>query len=301
MKFGIIGNLAKEPLYEVVLNLSKELKKEKIQFFVQKEIAEEIKKRFSQKIENSLDTNELIENSDIIISFGGDGTILATARLVGSHEIPILGVNLGKLGFLAEIAPEEVFEFIKKICKGKYRVDERMVLEAKVAGESESYFGLNDIVLDKAGSTRMVNIETYINDEYLITYTADGLIISTPTGSTAYSLAAGGPIIIPSSRVIVVTPICPHTLTARPIVIPDDSIIKVEIEFYGKEILLTADGQIERKLKPPVEITIKKANYKVKLVKRLEIGYFDVLRSKLMWGIDLRIEKTKNREKDAKL
>jgi len=301
MKFGIIGNLAKEELYEAVLNLSKELESEKIQFFVQKEIADGIEKRFSRRIDRALDINELLENSDIIISFGGDGTILATARLIGSREIPILGVNLGKLGFLAEVAPEDLFECIKKICKGNYRVEERMVLEASVVGESETYFGLNDIVLDKAGSTRVVDIETFINDEYLITYTADGLIISTPTGSTAYSLAAGGPIITPQSRVIVITPICPHTLTARPVVIPDDSIIKIRIEFYDREILLTADGQIEHKLKPPVEVIVKKAGHKVKLIKRLEISYFDVLRSKLMWGKDLRIEKTKNGEKDANL
>ncbi|CUS97967.1 NAD(+)/NADH kinase [Candidatus Chrysopegis kryptomonas] len=296
MKFGIIGNLAKEALYGAVLDLSKNLEKEKIEFYIQKEIADGIEKRFSHKIEKVLTTDELLKNSDMIISFGGDGTILATARLVGSLQIPILGVNLGKLGFLAEVAPEDVFDFIKKICEGKYRIEERMVLEANVKGESETYFGLNDIVIDKAGSTRVVDIETFINDEYLITYTADGLIISTPTGSTAYSLAAGGPIVTPSSNVITLTPICPHTLTARPVVIPDDSIIKIKIEFYDREILLTADGQIEHKLKPPVEIIVKKANYKIKLVKRLEVTYFDVLRSKLMWGMDLRIEKTKNKE-----
>jgi NAD+ kinase len=296
MKFGIIGNLAKEALYGAVLDLSKNLEKEKIEFYIQKEIADGIEKRFSHKIEKVLTTDELLKNSDMIISFGGDGTILATARLVGSLQIPILGVNLGKLGFLAEVAPEDVFDFIKKICEGKYRIEERMVLEANVKGESETYFGLNDIVIDKAGSTRVVDIETFINDEYLITYTADGLIISTPTGSTAYSLAAGGPIVTPSSNVITLTPICPHTLTARPVVIPDDSIIKIKIEFYDREILLTADGQIEHKLKPPVEIIVKKADYKIKLVKRLEVTYFDVLRSKLMWGMDLRIEKTKNKE-----
>ncbi len=294
MKFGIIGNLAKEALYGAVLNLAKNLEREKIEFYIHKEIANGIEKRFSHKIENSLTIDELLKNSDVLISFGGDGTILATARLVGSLQIPILGVNLGKLGFLAEVAPEDVFEFIKKICEGKYRIEERMVLEANVKGENETYFGLNDIVIDKAGSTRVVDIETFINDEYLITYKADGLIISTPTGSTAYSLAAGGPIVTPSSKVITLTPICPHTLTARPVVIPDDSIIKVKIEFYDKEILITADGQIEHKLKPPIEIIVKKASYKVKLVKRLEVTYFDVLRSKLMWGMDLRIEKTKN-------
>ncbi len=301
MKFGIIGNLAKEELYGAVFELSKNLEREKIEFYIQKEIADGVEKRFSYKINNALTTDELLKNSDMLISFGGDGTILATARLVGSSQIPILGVNLGKLGFLAEVAPEDAFDFIKKICKGEYRIEERMVLEAGVKGENETYFGLNDIVIDKAGSTRVVDIETFINDEYLITYTADGLIISTPTGSTAYSLAAGGPIVTPSSRVITLTPICPHTLTARPVVIPDDSIIKVKIEFYDKEILLTADGQIEHKLKPPVEIIVKKANYKVKLVKRLEITYFDVLRSKLMWGMDLRIEKQKTSGENANI
>jgi NAD+ kinase len=296
MKFGILGNIKKEALYEVVLNLTKQLECDKIEFFVQREIVAGIKERFSYEINHALELDELIANSDMIISLGGDGTILSTARLVGNRQIPILGVNLGKLGFLAEVSPNEAFEFIKRICKGDYRIEDRMVLEAKVTGREETYFGLNDIVIDKAGSTRVVDIETYINDEYLITYTADGLIISTPTGSTAYSLAAGGPIVVPSSEVITLAPICPHTLTARPIVIPDDSIIKVKIEFYDKEILLTADGQIEFKLKPPVEILVKKANYKVKLVKRPEVSYFDLLRSKLMWGRDLRIERNKKQK-----
>ena len=296
MKFGILGNIKKEALYEVVLNLTKQLECDKIEFFVQREIVEGIKERFSYEINHALELDELIANSDMIISLGGDGTILSTARLVGNRQIPILGVNLGKLGFLAEVSPNEAFEFIKRICKGDYRIEDRMVLEAKVTGREETYFGLNDIVIDKAGSTRVVDIETYINDEYLITYTADGLIISTPTGSTAYSLAAGGPIVVPSSEVITLAPICPHTLTARPIVIPDDSIIKVKIEFYDKEILLTADGQIEFKLKPPVEILVKKSNYKVKLVKRPEVSYFDLLRSKLMWGRDLRVERNKKQK-----
>jgi NAD+ kinase len=296
MKFGILGNIKKEALYEVVLNLTKQLECDKIEFFVQREIVAGIKERFSYEINHALELDELIANSDMIISLGGDGTILSTARLVGNRQIPILGVNLGKLGFLAEVSPNEAFEFIKRICKGDYRIEDRMVLEAKVTGREETYFGLNDIVIDKAGSTRVVDIETYINDEYLITYTADGLIISTPTGSTAYSLAAGGPIVVPSSEVITLAPICPHTLTARPIVIPDDSIIKVKIEFYDKEILLTADGQIEFKLKPPVEILVKKANYKVKLVKRPEVSYFDLLRSKLMWGRDLRVERNKKQK-----
>ncbi|CUU08487.1 NAD+ kinase [Candidatus Thermokryptus mobilis] len=290
MRFGIIGNIKKEALYEVVLNLTRQLEKDKIEFIVQKEIAEGIEQRFSHSVDPRLELDELIENSDMIISLGGDGTILSTARIIGHRQIPILGVNLGKLGFLAEVLPSDAFEFIKRICKGDYRIEDRMVLEAKVKEEGVIYFGLNDIVIDKAGSTRVVDIETYINDEYLITYTADGLIISTPTGSTAYSLAAGGPIVTPSSEVITLTPICPHTLTARPIVIPDDSIIKVKIEFYDKEILLTADGQIEHKLKPPVEILVKKADYKIKLVKRPEVSYFDLLRSKLMWGKDLRVK-----------
>lgn len=301
MKFGIIGNLAKESLYEIVFNLTNQLECEKIQFFLQKEIADEIEKRYSKKIEQKLNLPELLENSDIIVSLGGDGTILSTARLVGHREIPILGVNLGKLGFLAEVSPEEIFDFIKKVCNGEYRIEERMALEASVRGNDGKYFALNDIVIDRAGSTRVVDIETYINDEYLITYTADGLIISTPTGSTAYSLAAGGPIVTPSSHVITLTPICPHTLTARSIVIPDDSVIRIKIEYYEKDILITADGQVEHKIKPPLEVIVKRADYKVKLIKRVEVSYFDVLRSKLMWGMDLRIEKTKTGDGNANI
>jgi NAD+ kinase len=298
IKFGIIGNLAKEELYSAVLNLVEKLESENIEYLLRDEIVSGIQERFNKTLDSSYSLDEILNLCDILISFGGDGTILSTARLVGRREIPILGVNLGKLGFLAEVAVEDAPDFIKKICRGEYRIEERMVLEAKVDKSGEKFFGLNDIVMDKSGSTRVIDLETYINGEYLITYTGDGLIVSTPTGSTAYSLAAGGPIVTPTSSVITLSPICPHTLTARPIVIPDDSTIQVKIRSQDKDILLTADGQIEKKFKPPVEFVIKKADFNVKLVKRIDISYFDVLRAKLMWGKDLRIEHQNNKNRD---
>jgi NAD+ kinase len=174
---------------------------------------------------------------------------------------------------------------------GKHKVEERMVLQAKTkSGRQRKFYGLNDIVIDKSGSSRVIDLHTFVNGEHLVTYTADGLILATPTGSTAYSLATGGPIVVPESKAITVSPICPHTLTARPVIVPDSSSIRVVIDKEAKAVHITADGQIGETLRPPVEFVIRKANYAIRLVKRLDRGYYDVLRAKLMWGRDLRVD-----------
>jgi len=166
-----------------------------------------------------------------------------------------------------------------------------MVVEASTkSGRQKQFFGLNDIVIDKSGSSRVIDLQTFVNGEYLNTYTADGLIVATPTGSTAYSLATGGPIVVPESRAITLSPIGPHTLTARPVIVPDDSIIRIVVERAAKQVHITADGQVEEHLRPPVEILVKKANYSVKLIKRPDRSYYDILRAKLMWGRDVRVD-----------
>ncbi len=232
-------------------------------------------------------------NCDMVISLGGDGTILSAAHLVGAANVPIFGVKFGGLGFLVEIGPDELYSALESILAGKYETQPRMVLEAKIreGGDDVSLFAMNDLVFDKGGLFRLVRLKTHIDSEFLNTYIADGLIIATPTGSTAYSLAAGGPILPPEMKAMVITPICPHSLSARPVVIPEEKIVTVEFINNDIEINLSADGQVIRKIKPGTPVQIRKADYSVNLVRLLDpisSGFYDTLRAKLHWGEDVR-------------
>jgi len=298
MKVGIMGNRAKKDLWRVAKDLVGMLTDGGARFVVDEELARWVNKEVGSRVVEPGDVaplETLPRRCDVLVAFGGDGTILSAARLVGRRGIPILGVNLGKLGFLAEFAVEDMEEWVGALLKRKYKVEERMVLEASTrAGRRRRFYGLNDIVIDKSGSSRVIDLQTVVNNEHLITYTADGLIVATPTGSTAYSLATGGPIVVPESKAITLSPICPHTLTARPVIVPDSSSIRVVVEGGTKAIHITADGQVEEILHPPLEFLIRKANYSVRLVKRLDRSYYDVLRAKLMWGRDVRVDVTRD-------
>jgi len=230
---------------------------------------------------------------DMVISLGGDGTILSTAHLVGRAHVPIFGVKFGGLGFLVEIGPDELYSGLESILAGKYEIQPRMVLQASftATGGETSLFAMNDLVFDKGGNFRLVRLKTHINNEFLNTYIADGLIVATPTGSTAYSLAAGGPILPPEMKAMVITPICPHSLSARPVVIPEEKIVTVEFIGSDIDINLSADGQAIRKIKPGTVVQICKADYHINLVRLLEpisSGFYDTLRAKLHWGEDVR-------------
>ncbi len=230
---------------------------------------------------------------DMVISLGGDGTILSTAHIVGRANVPILGVKFGGLGFLVEIGPDELYSALENILVGKYETQPRMVLEARIRDDEEevSLFAMNDFVFDKGGHFRLVRLQTHINNEFLNTYIADGLIVATPTGSTAYSLAAGGPILPPEMKAMVITPICPHSLSARPVVIPEEKIVTVEFIGSDIDINLSADGQAIRKIKPGTPVKIRKADYSINLVRLLDpisSGFYDTLRAKLHWGEDVR-------------
>lgn len=293
MKFGITGNLAKKELPRVVLQLVEKFEREGLAYVLSKSLWKSVRAKVKAPIlrKAHLVADEKLGSwCDMVIALGGDGTILRVARSVGIRGTPILGVNLGKLGFLAEVSLEELDSCLAEILKGEYVVQERMMLEAGVKGRREHYSCLNDIVLDKYGSSRLIDIETYVNGEYLATFTADGIIVSTPTGSTAYSLANGGPVVTPTNQAITINPICPHTLTVRPVIVPDDSIITLKVEAAPKRIHLTADGQQEMLLSPPAVIQVSKAKFTAKLVKRRNTNYYDVLRKKLQWGRDLRLE-----------
>ena len=294
MKFGIVGNLSKETLGDAVMRLLGTGEKRFIEFLIHDEIAKSINKEAGKRVIQKkyiAPMEKIVSECDMMIAFGGDGTILSTARLVGRAAVPILGVNLGKLGFLAELSVDEVESFVDDILNNQHVIEDRMVVKVTAEGHDVQMFGVNDIVIDKSNSSRAIDMDTYVNNDYLVTYTGDGIIVATPTGSTGYSLASGGPIVVPASDVLTITPISPHTLTARSVIVPDSSVIRVSIESELQSVRVTADGQQEKIFTPPVNLFIQKADYTVKLVKRKDKSYYDVLRSKLMWGKDIRVTK----------
>jgi NAD+ kinase len=228
---------------------------------------------------------DIPDRSDLIIVFGGDGTLLSVARLVAHRGIPILGVNLGGLGFITELHKDEIYENIEKVLAGEYSLEERITLSAEVYGRRRraKHTALNDVVISKGALARMIELDININEQYVTTFRADGLIISTPTGSTAHSLSAGGPIMYPTLESFLITPICPHTLTSRPIVIPDEFNIDVVIK-NGDDIFLTLDGQVGLPLKVGDRVRVKKADYRARFVLLHDRDYFRILRTKLKWG-----------------
>jgi NAD+ kinase len=224
---------------------------------------------------------------DVVIVLGGDGTMLAVARLVGDKGVPILGVNLGGLGFITEVNRDEIFDAVDKALGGACSIEERIMLTAVVHRHEEriaDFVVLNDIVINKGALARIIDLETYINNSYVTTFKADGLIISTPTGSTAYSLSAGGPILYPTLNSIVLTPICPHTLTNRPIVLPDNVAIEIVLRSESEDVFLTLDGQVGFSLKKNDTVEVKKSEFTTKLLMPCERDYFQILRTKLKWG-----------------
>lgn len=224
---------------------------------------------------------------DVIVVLGGDGTMLSVCRLVGDKGIPILGVNIGGLGFITEVHRDELYEILEKVLTGKCPFEERLMLTAYILRHGErigEYIVMNDVVVNKGALARIIDLETYINHTYVTTFKADGLIISTPTGSTAYSLSAGGPILHPTLNSIVLTPICPHTLTNRPIVLPDDVLIEILLRSQSEDVFLTLDGQVGFSLRQDDIVEVKKAPFKTKLLIPCEKDYFQVLRTKLKWG-----------------
>ena len=233
-------------------------------------------------------TNEKFFNSvDLIISLGGDGTLLRAAKIAATDGIPIFGVNLGGLGFLTQIGIDNLEIFLEKIYQGKYFFDERMMLDGIVKRkekEIKEFTALNDIVIGKGAFARLISLATYINDDYVITYSADGLVISTSTGSTAYSLSAGGPIVNPNINSMILTPICPHTLSARPLIIGENDQVRITLELSEEEVMVTIDGQEGFTLEPKDEVIVKKSIYKTRLIAFKEKSFYAILREKLRWS-----------------
>jgi NAD+ kinase len=229
---------------------------------------------------------DLVKQVDMVSVFGGDGTLLYAARLIGASGIPIIGINLGSLGFLTEVKLDEMHDAFELVLSGNYQLEERVLLNVEVIRDEQvlaQFLALNDAVINKGALARMIELEVSVNSQPVLFTRADGLIISTPTGSTAYSLAAGGPILYPTLDAFIVAPICPHTLTNRPVVIPDKDVVTVCLR-RGADVMLTVDGQVGMPLQPQDYLRVRRAESTLKLVLPFGNNFFKLLREKLRWG-----------------
>ncbi len=288
MKYGINGNTNKRRTWEAVAELLSWLMEEQLPLCLHKDVARGLKVRELLAPDDCerYQVDNLAEDADVIVSFGGDGTMLRSAHEVGAHGTPILGVNVGRLGFLADIEVTNVRAAIECLEAGKYRIEPRMVLAVTLENGPplSSSWALNEVVIDRSGPAGLISIDVVVDGVPLNDYWADGLIIATPTGSTAYSLAVGSPIIKPGADVLILTPIAPHSLTVRPIVLPATSVIEARVRTEGKPYLIAADGASTMLEEEDLPITIRRAPHTVNLVKLEDQNYFKTIRSKLMWG-----------------
>lgn len=279
-KIGIICKPGRKEPQEILQELLPMIHGKGCETFIDNETAAELNI-------NGFSRDEIVSRVDMVLVLGGDGTMLSVSRLVAEKGIPILGINLGSLGFITEVSRDEIFSTVSKILNDGCAIEERLMLSAAVHRDGKKlteYTVLNDVVINKGAVARIIDLETNINGNYVTTFKADGLIISTPTGSTAYSLSAGGPILYPTLESIVLTPICSHTLTNRPIVLPDNFKIEIIIKKMSGDVFLTLDGQVGFSLMTGDVIEINKSDHKTKLLVPLEHDYFRVLRTKLKWG-----------------
>jgi NAD+ kinase len=288
MKFGCTGNIDKPDFFKILKEINEFLISENQTLVLDSQI---ISRENSDLLANiHRDHIEDIANDcDVLLSIGGDGTILSTIRRIGSRVIPVLGIHIGGLGFLAECTQEDFVKGLKQIIRKNYKIIERMVLEVTIRqNKLKRYYGINDVVIDHGNTSRLLRTRIDVSEEYLNTYESDGIIFSTPTGSTAYSLSAGGPIVFPTIDVITITPICPHSLSARPIVISSDDLITANFFEEQSSITVTVDGQVSIPVDYSCEIKIKKANFTAKMIQLPDSLYFETLRQKMGWHGNVR-------------
>ena len=289
MKFALFGNTYQAKKSAHVIRLLSILKQYNAVVYINREFYHFLVDEQKMDIQAAgvFEGNDF--EADMVLSMGGDGTFLKAASQVGDKNIPILGINTGRLGFLADVSPEEMEDTFKDIYNHNYKVEDRSILQVSCGNQSlKGYpYGLNEIAILKRDSSSMITIHTSINGAYLTTYQADGLVIATPTGSTAYSLSIGGPVIVPHSNTIAITPVAPHSLNVRPIVINDDWEITLDVESRSHNFLVAIDGRSET-CREGTRLTIRKADYNIKVVKRPNHVFFHTLRDKMMWGADGR-------------
>ncbi len=293
MKIGIYGQFYHEDSEIYIQYILDALQNKNIEIVVEELFLKSINKNkdISKNYSNISSFKEIDASYDFFLSIGGDGTLLKSVTYVKDLGIPIIGINTGRLGFLATIQKEEITESLHQILNGNYFISERSLLSISTNPKNDELlplnFALNEIAVNRKNTTSMIKVETLVNDKHLTSYWSDGLIVSTPTGSTGYSLSCGGPIIDPSTNSIAITPIAPHNLTARPLVIPDNCTISLKVSGRGKSHLVSLDSRIAT-LKNNTVITIKKAPFHIKLVQLSEDSFIKTLRKKLLWGEDKR-------------
>jgi NAD+ kinase len=279
---GIISKPRKEELCALVPGLTEWLEKRGIAVFYDQETAQCV-----GDASRTLARSELGRRADLAVVLGGDGTLLAAARALGDHDIPVLAINLGGLGFLTSYPREELYPALEQTLAGNYRISERVLLDAtleRAGSEIARHRALNDVVVNKSAMARILDLDLSFDGSYACSYKADGIIFATPTGSTAYSLSAGGPILYPQVGAFVVTPICPHALSNRPLVVPDDMKIELIVMTGQEAAFLTIDGQVGVELRDADRVVVTKARSKLKLVRPNDRVYFEILRAKLKWG-----------------
>ncbi len=281
-KIGIISKPRKSEVRDVVLPLVEWLRERSIEVSIDKETGSILESH-----DKCLTRNEMPSQVDLIIVLGGDGTLLAAARALNRKPVPILAVNLGGLGFLTVITREELFATLEAVLAGNYRSDKRVQIEGELIRADEvisSFLALNDVVVNKGAIARILDFEVLVDGRLVSTFKSDGLIIATPTGSTAYSLAAGGPIVAPSVAAFVMTPICAHTLTNRPLVLPDTATVEIIVKTQREAAYLTVDGQMGITAHSEDIVRMKKACSTVEIIQPVSRDYFEILREKLKWG-----------------
>lgn len=289
MTYGITGNTSKDKLWQPAAALIERLRASERPFCLSGPVADGLLARglVDEAVCSRFAVDDLAETADVILSFGGDGTFLNTAHAVNARQTPILGVNIGRLGFLAAVEVGQIEQAIEHIEAGRHTIEERTVLETELEGRpsERARWALNDIVIAKSGSASMIDVLTTADGSYLNDYWADGLIVTTPTGSTAYSLAAGGPLLTPGSGVIGLTPLAPHTLSTRPLVLPESVELGFEVRSRSASFLVAVDGVSEVIEQPTLRVTVRRAAHRVCLVRLPGSSYFETIRTKLGWGV----------------
>jgi len=286
-RIGVVVKPHQPDALDTLCRLTEWLNQKGIQLVGQAEIAHQQIEQQTGCAVKIVKDDQLASSVDLILVLGGDGTMIATARMIGDAEVPVIGVNYGGLGYLAEFPIEELFAALDSILSGQYKVQKRVMLAIELWRGEELITRnrvLNDVVVNKSALARIIEIEAYLDSQFVNLFRADGLIVATPTGSTAYNLSAGGPVLYPSMNAVVITPICPFTLSNRPIVVPDESVIEVRLITDNEEVALTLDGQVGFPLKARDRIVIRKSRTTFNLVQPPNRNYFDVLRDKLRWG-----------------
>ncbi|SDI58070.1 NAD kinase [Winogradskyella thalassocola] len=291
MKVAIYGqNYVKETTQKAVEKLIDVLLKKQAQVFIEHEFLET--QNIDIKQNSKISAFKALDKSfDLLISVGGDGTILRAITYVGDLGIPVVGINTGRLGFLATIQIDDIQSALTEIFKGDYKISERSLLSVSTDPKHQdivnTHFALNEIAISRKNTTSMITIETHLNDEFLTSYWADGLILSTPTGSTGYSLSCGGPVIAPDAKNFALTPIAPHNLSARPLILPDSTTVTLRVNGREDQFLMSLDSRIVT-LSNTTTVTVKKANFVIKMVELLDETFLATLRKKLLWGEDRR-------------